>query len=117
MSHDEGSGDFVLGLLVGTFLGAAIALLFAPASGEQTRSQLHDKSIELKHKAEDLSYEATKKADELVTKGQQLVEEQKAHVKDAVLEGKQAAERKKGELLGQFETAKKQATDAVESHT
>lgn len=37
----EGSG-FVTGLFIGAILGAAAALLYAPASGETTRQQLKD---------------------------------------------------------------------------
>jgi gas vesicle protein len=34
------SGPFALGLFVGALVGAAVALLFAPAAGRQTRRHL-----------------------------------------------------------------------------
>jgi gas vesicle protein len=46
----QGGGKaFFFGTLVGLGLGAAAALLFAPKSGEETRSELSDKGIELKN--------------------------------------------------------------------
>lgn len=41
-NEDSDRGGFTTGLLVGAVVGAAIALLFAPKSGEQTRQQLKD---------------------------------------------------------------------------
>ncbi len=108
MGSEGGSGDFLAGFLVGAFVGAAVALLFAPASGEEMRSQIREKSIELKDRAEDLTLEASKKAEELKAKGQALVEEQKARFQEAIEEGKQVAARKKEELLAQLEAAKSQ---------
>lgn len=40
------------GFFVGALAGGAIALLFAPRSGEETRAQIREKSSELKEKAE-----------------------------------------------------------------
>jgi gas vesicle protein len=47
----DNKSDFLVGLLVGGALGAAIALLYAPQSGEDTRDTLKKKSDELKDKA------------------------------------------------------------------
>jgi gas vesicle protein len=96
----DGSGDFVLGFLFGAFVGAVLALLFAPAPGEDLRHQIHDKSIELKDRAGDLDLE------DLRAKGQALLDEQKARLQEAIEEGKTAAARKKEELLAQLESAK-----------
>ncbi|MCW5888404.1 MAG: YtxH domain-containing protein, partial [Anaerolineales bacterium] len=46
-SSSEFSG-FLSGLLVGGLVGAAVALLTAPHSGEETRRIIRDRSIELR---------------------------------------------------------------------
>lgn len=60
---DNGGGFFV-GFVLGALAGAAAALLLAPASGEEIRKQLGDKSVELKEQAQKL-------ADDTKTKAQQ----------------------------------------------
>lgn len=107
MSRDGGSGDFVAGFLFGAFVGAALALLFAPAPGDELRSQLHDRSIELKDRAETLGVEAGKRAGELKAKGRSLLEEQRSRFQEAIEEGKKAAAEKKEELLAQLDSSEK----------
>ncbi|MBC7236706.1 MAG: YtxH domain-containing protein [Chloroflexi bacterium] len=99
----KSSSDFVAGFLFGAFFGAVLALLFAPAPGEELRGQLKEKSIELKGKAEELSQEATRRAEELRARSQELIESQKTRFQEAIDEGRKAAERKKEELLAQLE--------------
>ena len=96
MARDSGAGDFLAGFLFGAFVGAVLALLFAPAPGEETRGQIREKSIELKGKAEELSGEAAKRAEAMFG-------EQKTRLEEAIEEGKKAAARKKEELLAQIE--------------
>jgi gas vesicle protein len=49
MSDNQGSsGSVLLAFAVGALAGAAIALLFAPASGEETRRKLAEKARESK---------------------------------------------------------------------
>ena len=38
--EDQSGASFMLGMLTGAFVGAGIALLFAPRSGEEIRQQL-----------------------------------------------------------------------------
>ena len=106
MADKESAGGFFAGFLFGAFVGATLALLFAPAPGEDVRKQLREKGIELKERAGDLSIEASKTAEELKAKGQVLLDEQKARFEEAIEDGKQAAARKKEELLSQLEAAK-----------
>jgi gas vesicle protein len=87
------TGDFLAGLFVGALVGAAAALLLAPQSGEETRTLIHDKGIELGQRADELSVEARQRAEELQTKMQQAVDE-----------GKATATQRKEELLSQVGT-------------
>jgi gas vesicle protein len=84
------AGDFLAGLLVGALVGAAAALLLAPQSGEETRTLIREKGVELGHRADEFSLEARQRAEEL-----------QSRMKQAVDEGKATATHKKEELLSQ----------------
>lgn len=49
--RDDGLGAFIVGVFIGGIIGAATTLLLAPQSGEETRTYIKDKSIELKDRA------------------------------------------------------------------
>lgn len=66
MSNRDGVGLFFIGLLVGALSGAIAALLLAPQSGEETRTMIKDKSIELRDKAQETADQAKAKTDELI---------------------------------------------------
>ena len=53
MSRDNqsGSGNVMLAFMVGAITGAAVALLFAPASGDETREYLGQRAREGRDKA------------------------------------------------------------------
>ena len=55
MSRDNnnGAGSVMLAFVVGALTGAAVALLFAPATGEETRDYLGQKAREGRDKARD----------------------------------------------------------------
>ncbi len=57
-------GTFFAGLIVGGLVGAAVALLMAPQTGEETRTVIRDKGIELKDRAVEYSADAIGKADQ-----------------------------------------------------
>jgi gas vesicle protein len=90
MAEKASGVDFVAGFLVGALVGAAAALLMAPQSGEETRTLIRDKGIELGHRADELSTEARRKAEDL-----------QVQMKQAVEEGKVTATKKREELLSQ----------------
>jgi len=51
MSDNNDFGNFFAGFIMGGLVGAAVVLLMAPQSGEETRAIIKDRSIELKDKA------------------------------------------------------------------
>lgn len=49
--HESGSGTVLLAFMAGAVTGAAVALLFAPAAGDETRQFLTDKARESRERA------------------------------------------------------------------
>jgi len=77
--------------LAGMGIGAAIALLFAPQSGEETRKQIAEKAQEGKDYVASKGRDIRKQAEELVDQGKDLVSKQKARLADVLESGKQVA--------------------------
>ena len=85
-------GGFFAGLLVGGLAGAVAMLLLAPQSGKRTRTQIQEKSIELRDqavknvedamaqtrtKARQITADVREKADKLEQRGQDAIDEQR----------------------------------------
>ena len=102
MSERDGGWEFIAGFLIGAIAGGVAALLLAPQSGEDTRKLLQQRGIELKDRAVDLTAQARQQAGQLQEQGRIALEEQKAKLQHAVEEGKAAATKKRGELLGKL---------------
>ena len=49
--HESNGGTVLLAFLAGAISGAAVALLFAPAAGDETRQFLSDKAKESRERA------------------------------------------------------------------
>ena len=105
MSNDNGT-DFLAGFLLGAVAGAAMALLFAPQSGVETRRQLKERGIELKDRAEEVSAQARERAEEITARGRIVLEERVAQLEEAVEEGKKAAEKTRKDLAAKLEAAR-----------
>ena len=57
-------GAFLAGVIVGGVMGALAALLMAPQSGEEIRTMLREKGVEIKDRATVSAEEALKRAEE-----------------------------------------------------
>jgi len=77
--------------LAGIGIGAAVALLFAPQSGEETRKRIVEKAQEGKDYVASKGQEIRKHAEDLVDQGKEMVSKQKARLADVLESGKQAA--------------------------
>jgi len=77
--------------LAGFGIGAAVALLFAPLSGEETRKRIADKAQEGKEYVASKSRELRQQAEEFVDHGKELVGKQKERLADVLEAGKQKA--------------------------
>jgi gas vesicle protein len=71
MSKDQGSGagSVLLAFVLGAVAGAAVALLYAPASGDETREFLGEKAREGRDRAAD----AAAKGREAVQRGRETL--------------------------------------------
>ena len=71
MSRDEGAGEgsILLSFLLGAVAGAAVALLYAPAAGRETREFLGEKARE----SRDRAAEAAAKGREFVNQGRETL--------------------------------------------
>jgi len=83
--RDTDFGTFLAGFVIGGLVGAAVALLYAPQSGEETRTIIKEKSIELKDKA-------TETAEEARARAEKALEEARARADLAIQETRARAE-------------------------
>jgi gas vesicle protein len=75
--------------VAGLGIGAAVALLFAPQSGEDTRKQIAEKAKDGTDFVAAKGREFRKQAEGLVDQGKDLVSKQKARLADVLESGKQ----------------------------
>lgn len=94
MAHDGGSR--FTAFLAGLGIGAVIALLFAPRSGEETREYLRDRYGEARDDARKKVHDLRDRAEEYKEKGKEFVGRQRESLEAAVDAGKRAYRDEKG---------------------
>jgi len=88
MSDNGGSGFGWF--LAGLGIGAAIGMLYAPKSGEETREELRRRAEEGREYVVKSAREAREQANQWVDKGKDFVDQQKDQFRSAVDAGRQA---------------------------
>lgn len=79
MSNDNSGSSMMIAFVVGALTGAAVAILFAPASGEETREYLGKKARDSKDKAR-----------EAMDQGREYYDRQRENLVTAVDRGREA---------------------------
>jgi gas vesicle protein len=83
--HDTGGGTALFWFVAGAVAGAGVALLFAPATGDETRQYLSEKAKESRDRAA-----------EAARQGRDFVERQRETVKSAIERGRDAYHEARG---------------------
>ena len=82
---DNGAGTVVVAFVLGAITGAAVALLMAPASGEETRRRIAEKARE-----------GADRANQAAQQGRELWNRQRETLANAVERGREAYQNARG---------------------
>ncbi len=93
------AGSLTLAFLLGSAVGAGLALLVAPKSGPETRELIKEQANVAKGEALKVADEVKEKATELLEKSKEVVETKKEILESALEAGKDAMEKEKERLL------------------
>jgi gas vesicle protein len=115
MSDNDGSTNFLF-FVVGAALGAAVALLYAPRSGKETRDYLNERAEEGKDYLKDRSKDLRAQADAYVEKGKEYVDKSKEVVSEQVERGKDLVAKQKEQLSAALDAAKEGYKEAKKAH-
>ena len=90
-----GAGAVLLSFFIGGIIGAGVALLTTPKTGQETRKIIRDFAEDARDKAEDYVGQVKDKATDYVEKGKEFIDSQKSIISRAVEAGKEAYDREK----------------------
>ncbi|MCC6164810.1 MAG: YtxH domain-containing protein [Acidobacteria bacterium] len=96
MSHDDANGrqggsTFLIGFIAGSMLGAGLALLFAPKTGDQTRREVAERAQRAREKARENFGTASERVTQFAERGKVMVQtaaERAREAAQAVREGR-----------------------------
>lgn len=102
MAERDEFGAFLVGFIVGGLTGAVAALLLAPQSGEETRTVIKERAIELRDKASEgigeIYSQAEVAANEAVRKAEALLAQAKQTAAELQQKGAVVLEEQKAKL-------------------
>jgi gas vesicle protein len=86
----NGIGSFMVGMLCGAAVGAALGLMFAPKSGVEMRQQLADQSERLRQRATEKADRLRQRASDAYTGASQTINDVMARGREAIDVGREA---------------------------
>ena len=92
-NDNSGAGSILLAFILGAVSGAAVALLYAPATGRETREYLGERARESRARAA----EAAERGRQVVEKGRQVVNEGREVIANAIERGREAYQQARSE--------------------
>jgi gas vesicle protein len=111
MTERDDFSAFLIGFLIGGLTGAAVSLLFAPQSGEETRAIIREKAIELGDKASETAEDAYARAEAAATearaKADELAKLAKARAEDLQRRGQVIIEEQRSRITNAIDTARR----------
>jgi gas vesicle protein len=84
MADRNSAGTAILAFLVGGVVGAGVALLFAPASGAETRRRIREAADDLRERTEELVEESRERIADLVSDGRERIEDLVTHGQESL---------------------------------
>ncbi len=95
---DSNGGSKIAFFLAGAGIGAILALLFAPKTGQETRDYIVQRANEGRDRVAEKSREYRQRAESYVDKARGTVAKQKEQLSAALEAGKQAYREEKGKV-------------------
>jgi len=107
MSENDGhSFSIIKAFLAGTIVGAGLALLFAPYSGEETRRKLAEKKDDASKAIKDTAEKMVDRGREMLDEGKKSLDSLKSDMNKLVDEGKKSISHIREEISGLVEEGK-----------
>jgi gas vesicle protein len=103
---ERDSGGGVGSFLLGAIVGAGLALLFAPKTGEETQEELKEHARKLRVVAEERVREAQRHLEDRLDVAREGVSARYEEVREAVNAGREAAMEARGDLEERLERSK-----------
>jgi len=87
---DGGAGSILLAFILGAVSGAAVALLYAPKSGRETRDYIGERAREGRQRAADVAADVAAKGRDALSQGRDAINQGRDTLSTAIERGKEA---------------------------
>jgi gas vesicle protein len=91
-----GAGGLMVAFIAGAVAGAAVALLFAPATGEETREYLSERAREGRERAAEAARQGRERMAEAARQGREAFSQQRDQLTNAFERGRDAYQAARG---------------------